>query len=321
MNLLRRQLCTAGIAFSLSNSWGQSWPVKPVRMVVPFPPGGSTDLAARLLSEPLTRALGQPVVIENRPGANGNLGTAEVARSQADGHTLLMAASGTLVINPYVYAKSSFDITRDFSPVSLIMSSPLVVVVHPSMGIKSLPDLIAFAKARSDPMSYGSPAIASTSHLAAELFADRAGIKLNHVPYKGSAPMIQDVLGGHLPMAFDTLASALPHVQAGRLQALAVTSSAPVAALPGVPTLATMLPKFEAEGWIALLAPAGTPASVVNRLASEVATIIRQPTVTERIRSAGAEPLGSGPATLQPFLAREAEKWKEVVARTGVKLD
>ena len=298
-----------------------SWPAKPVRIVVPFPPGGTTDVAARLLSEPLGRALGQPLIVENRAGANGNVGAAEVARSTTDGHIWLMAASGTLVINPFVYAKAAFDVGKDFVPVSLVLRSPLVILAHPSLGVKTLAELIALAKARPKKIAYGSPAIASTSHLAAELFAQRAGIELNHVPYKGSSPMIQDLLGGQVQLAFDTLASSIAHVQSGRLIALAVTSAKPVDQLVGVPPVSTTLPGFEAEGWIAMLAPSGTAKPVVERMAAEIDSIVHRPEIVEKFRQMGAEPAGGGAPFLQSFLASETAKWKDVVVRTGVKLD
>lgn len=306
----------------LSCAMAQSaWPSRPVRLIVPFPPAGTSDVAARLVGEPLTKALHQPFIVENRPGANGNIGMSETARAAPDGHTFVVSVSGTLVVNRYLYPKLGFDIDKDFVPVSLMLRSPLVVVVPSSSPIGSLPQMIARARASPKSVTYGSPALGSTSHLAAELLAMRAGVQLTHVPYKGSAPMLQDLLAGQLEMAVDTLASSMPHIRSGKLRALAVTSAKPVQALPGVPTAGSALPGFEAEGWIAMMAPANTPVSIVQRMSAQVNETLLDPALAQRWQQLGVEPVGGGSALLKETIASESRKWKEVVTRTGVKLE
>lgn len=321
VDLVRRLGLAAALALGVSGVLAQpAWPSRALRLVVPFPPAGTSDTAARLVGEPLTKALGQPVVVDNRAGANGNIGMAEAARATADGHTFVVAVSGTLAVNRYLYPKTTFDVDKDFVPVSLMLRSPLVVVVPSSLGVRSLPQLLAMAKAGPKSVSYGSPALASTSHLAAELLAMRAGVDLVHVPYKGSAPMLQDLMAGQFQMAVDTLASSMPHIQSGKLLALAVTSAKPVPALPGVPTVASVLPGFEAEGWIAMMAPANTPPHVVERMSGQMDAILRGPSLSERWRQLGVEPVGGGPDVLKAFIASESRKWKEVVTRRGSSL-
>lgn len=310
------------LALLLPCTMAQSaWPSKAVRLVVPFPPAGTSDAAARLVGEPLTKALHQPFIVDNRPGANGNIGMAETARAAPDGHTFVVSVSGTLVVNRYLYPKPAFDIDKDFVPVSLMLRSPLVVVVPSSSRASSLPQLIAQAKTRPRSVSYGSPALGSTSHLAAELLAMRAGVELVHVPYKGSAPMLQDLLAGQLEMAVDTLASSMPHIRSGKLRALAVTSAKPVDVLPGVPTVGSVLPGFEAEGWIAMMAPASTPAPIVQRMATQVNATLLEPALAQHWRQLGVEPVAGGPDVLKETILSESRKWKEVVTRTGVKLE
>ncbi|HSV48597.1 MAG TPA: tripartite tricarboxylate transporter substrate binding protein [Ramlibacter sp.] len=322
VDLVRRRGLAAALALGASGVLAQpAWPSRAVRLVVPFPPAGTSDVAARLVSEPLIKALGQPVIVENRAGANGNIGMAEVARAPMDGHTFVVAVSGTLAVNRHLYPKTTFDVDKDFVPVSLMLRSPLVVVVPASLGVTSLPQLVALAKARPKSVAYGSPALASTSHLAAELLALRAGVELVHIPYKGSAPMLQDLMAGQFQMAVDTLASSMPHIQSGKLLALAVTSAKAVAALPNVPTVASVLPGFEAEGWIAMMATANTPQPVVERMSGQMDEILRGPALSERWRQMGVDPVGGRPDVLRAFIASESRKWKEVVTRTGIKLE
>lgn len=310
------------LAFLLPCVMAQTaWPSRPVRLVVPFPPAGTSDVAARLVGEPLTKALHQPFIVENRPGANGNIGMSETARAAPDGQTFVVSVSGTLVVNRYLYPKLGFDIEKDFVPVSLMLRSPLVVVVPSSSPVGSLTQLIARAKASPKSVTYGSPALGSTSHLAAELLAMRAGVQLTHVPYKGSAPMLQDLLAGQLEMAVDTLASSMPHIRSGKLRALAVTSAKPVQALPGVPTAGSVLPGFEAEGWIAMMAPANTPIPIVQRMSAQVNATLLDPALGQQWQQLGVEPVGGGPELLKETIITESRKWKEVVTRTGVKLE
>ena len=298
-----------------------TWPSRPVRLVVPFPPAGTSDVAARLAGEPLGRALHQPFIVENRSGANGNIGMAEAARAAPDGYTFAVSVSGALVINRYLYLKPGFDIDKDLVPVSLMLRSPLVVVVPASSRAGSLPQLVAQAKAAPKSISYGSPSLGSTSHLAAELLAMRAGLELVHVPYKGSAPLLQDLLAGQLDMAVDTLASSMPYIRAGKLRALAVTSAKPVAALPGVRTVGRVLPGFEGEGWIAMMGPANTPAPIVQRMSALVNATLHEPALAKHWEQLGVDPVGGDPQVLKAIILSESRKWKEVVTRTGVKLE
>lgn len=312
----------SGLTLWLSSAHAQpTWPSRAVRLVVPFPPAGTSDTAARLVSEPLIKALGQPVFVENRAGANGNIGMAEVARAPSDGHTFVVAVSGTLAVNRHLYPKTTFDVDKDFVPVSLMLRSPLVVVVPASQSVTSLSQLLALAKVGPKSVSYGSPALGSTSHLAAEMLAMRAEVELVHVPYKGSAPMLQDLIAGQLQMAVDTLASSMPYIQSGKLVALAVTSAKSIGALPKVPTVASLLPGFEAEGWVAIMAPANTPPDIVEKMSAQMDVILRGPTLSERWRQLGAEPVGGSPDVLRTYIASESKKWKDVVTRTGIKLE
>lgn len=318
----RRGLALALASLSLPCALAQpAWPSRPMRLIVPFPPAGTSDTAARLVSDPLIKALGQPVIVENRPGANGNIGMAEAARVPPDGYTFVVTVSGTLAVNRHLYPKTTFDVDNDFLPVSLMLRSPLVIVVPSSLGVTSLQQLLVMAKAEPQSVSYGSPGLASTSHLAAELLAMRGGVKLVHIPYKGSAPMLQDLIAGQFQMAVDTLASSMSHIQSGKLVALAVTSAKPVHALPQVPTVASVLPGFEAEGWIAMVAPAKTPPQIVQAMASQMDVILRASAMSERWRGMGVEPVGGSPDVLRAFIASESRKWKEVVTRTGIKLE
>jgi len=313
-----------GVAILLTNvaTLAQvDWPTKSVRIVVPNPPGGTTDIATRVVAEPLSKAFSQSFFVENRPGANGSIGATEVARSAPDGYTFLVGASGTLAINQFIFSKLSYNTEKDFAPVSLLIRVPLVVMVHPALGVKSIQELIDLARAKPKSISYGSPASASTGHLATELLKMRAGIDVVHIPYKGSAPMLQDLIAGQVQLAIDTLASAMPHIRSGKLVALAVTSSTPVAALPNVPTVASVIPGFEAEAWFAVMAPAGTPQSIIAKFSAEVDKIVHRPDVIDRFRQLGAEPVGGTPAELRMFIVNETTKWHEVVKATGAKVD
>ncbi|MFZ4757904.1 MAG: Bug family tripartite tricarboxylate transporter substrate binding protein [Burkholderiaceae bacterium] len=297
------------------------WPSRPVRIVVPFAPGGTTDIVSRVIGEQLSPILKQPVVIENRAGAGGNVGAEAVAKAAPDGYTFLMGTPGTQAINQFLYAKMPYDTEKDLIPVSFVVRVPNVMVVPPSLGVKTLDELIALARSKPGRLTYGSPGNGSTGQLSTELFKTRAKVFITHIPYRGSAPMLQDLLGGQIDLSIDNLPSAMPHIKSGRLIALGVTSAAPNAQLPDVKPIGASLPGYEAESWFVLVAPRGTPDAIVQRLSVEVDRILKKPEVIERFRGLGAETVGGTPADLARHIAAETKKWKEVVKVSGAKVD
>src|SRR5688572_17731813 len=319
MNPLRPIL--AAVLFAATLAHAQSWPAKPVRFVVPFAPGGTTDILARLVGQHLGDALGQPFAIENRAGAGGNIGAAEVARAAPDGYTILMGTPGTQAINQFIYTKMPYDTVKDFAPVSLVARVPNVLVAHPSLGFKSLQDLIAYARANPNKLNSASPGAGTTGHLSLELFKKLTGVQIQHVPYKGSGPALNDLIAGQVQMTIDNLPSAMPHIQAGKLVALGVTTEQKVAVLPDVPTVASVVKGYEASSWFVVVAPAGTPEPVVNRLAGEIDKTLKKPAVLERMKTLGAEPVGGTPQALARHIAAETDKWREVARLSGAKLD
>ncbi|MFN0163760.1 MAG: tripartite tricarboxylate transporter substrate binding protein [Burkholderiales bacterium] len=299
----------------------QDWPTKPVRIVVPFAPGGTTDITARIVAEQLTTSLKQSFVVENRAGAGGNVGAAEVARAAPDGATFLMGTPGTQAINQFLYPKMPYDTARDLIPVSFVVRVPNVLVVHPGVGAKTLADLIRIAKSKPGALSYGSPGSGSTGHLSTELFKNRSGVFVVHIPYRGSGPMLLDLMAGQIQMAIDNLPSAIPHIRAGKLIALGVTSETRNAQLPDVPPVASVLPGYSAESWFVLVAPAGTAAPIVQRLSAEVDRILKRPEIIERFKGLGADPVGGTPEQLGTFITAETKKWQQVVKASGAKVD
>ncbi len=314
-------LVATTVVFGAASGTAQDWPAKPVRMVVPFAAGGTTDITARVVAEQLTQALKQSFIIDNKAGAGGNIGATEVARAAPDGYTLLMGTPGTQAINQFLYPKMPYDTAKDFAPVSFVVRVPNVLVVHPGVGVKTLAEFIARAKARPGGMSYGSPGNGSTGHLSTELFKGRAQVFAVHIPYRGSGPMLLDLMAGQIQMAIDNLPSAMPHIRSGKLIALGVTSTAPNAQLPEVPPIASVLPGYAAESWFVLMAPAGTPAAIVSRVSAEVDRILKKPEVIERFKGLGAEPVGGTPDQLAQFIAAETMKWQLVVKASGAKVD
>jgi len=288
---------------------------------VPFAPGGTADIAARIVAEQLTKSFAQSFIAENRAGASGNIGAAEVARSAPDGYTLLMGNTPTLAINQFIFPNMSYNTEKDFAPVSFVARVPNVLVVHPSLGVRSLQELIDRARAKPGSINYGTSGAGTVLHLAAELLKTMAKIDLVHVPYKGSGPMLQDLIAGQIQMAIDNVPTALPLIRSGRLLALGVTPSKPVAMLPNVPTIASVIPGYEAVAFFAVMAPAGTPQPIIARLSAELDKILRRPDVTERFQQLGAEPVGGTPAELAAFIASETIKWRQVVKVSGAKAD
>lgn len=300
----------------------ESWPAKPVRLVVPFPPGGSTDIVGRLIAEKLSKSLGQQVIVDNRAGAGGTIGSDAVAKSAPDGYTLLIGTSSTHAIAPSLYSKLGYDVARDFAPVTLLGTATIMMVVHPSVPAKSVAEFVALAKAKPGEIMFGSTGNGSVSHLTAEHFKSLAGVDMQHVPYKGDTPMTTDLLAGRVHVAFGTAVAFLPHVQAGKLKALAVTDGKPSPVAPDLPTVAASgLPGFEALQWFGILAPAGTPKEIVSRVHAEIANALQLPEVRERLQGLGMQIAGGGPEQFGSFMRAESAKWGKVVRDSGAKID
>ena len=298
------------------------FPSRALRIVIGFPPGGGIDILARLMAPKMSERLGQPVVVENRPGANGLIATQGVAQSEPDGHTILFGTTGNLAVNPVIYAgRPGLDIERDFAPLSLVASLPFVLVVNPSVPAKSLKELIEVAKARPGEMLFGSSGNGGLPHLSGELLNLQAGIAARHVPYRGSAPAFTDLLSGQVHFVFDALAIAQPHIEAGRLRALATTGPGRMAALPDVPVAKDTLPGFEVVNWYGMVVRAGTPAAIVARLNQEVANALRQPDVAERAAALGLDLLGSSPERFAALQREEIAKWGDVIRTAKIKVD
>lgn len=311
-------VCIAALAFPAA---AQDWPAKTVRIIVPFPAGGSADLLPRAVAEKLSDKWGQPVIVENRPGAAGNIGADIVYRAEPDGYTLLSAPPPPLVINKLLYKKLSYD-AEQFVPISVIGAIPNVLLVHPKTNVDTVAQLIALAKANPGKLNYASQGNGSTSHLTAELFKSMAGdLKITHVPYKGTAPALADLLGGQVEMMCDNLGVSLAHVRSGKLKALAVASTRRVKTLPDVPALAETLPGFEAVAWFGIVAPPGTPAAIAEKVSAAVAEALKLPEVQKRLGDLSAEPMGLTPAQTADYMKQETRRWAAVIRTAGVKMD
>lgn len=297
-----------------------AYPEKPIRLVVPYTPGGVTDLLARAVGEKLGKSLGQSVVVDNRPGGGANIGADLVAKSPPDGYTLLMGSAATHAINSSLYRQIPYDHVKDFAPVTLVAKVPNILVVHPSVPAQSVKELIALAKAKPGQLNFGSSGSGGTIHLSGELFKSMAGIDMVHIPYKGSAPAVTDLLGGQIQVMFDS--SVIPYVNAGKLRALGVTSARRSSALPDVPTIAEAgLPGYEATAWFGILAPAGTPREIITKLNTEIVRALNDPEMQERLRSQGAEVAGNTPEEFAAFIKAETQKWAKVVKESGARVD
>jgi tripartite-type tricarboxylate transporter receptor subunit TctC len=291
-------------------------------LIVPYPPGGGVDAMARIVGEKLSAALGQQVVVDNRAGGAGNIGTRAVARAAADGYTLLLRHTGTISINPSLYANAGYDPRRDFSGIGLIASMPVALIAHPAFPARSVADLISLAKRDPGKLNMGTSAIGTGGYLCAELFKSTAGAELQIVPYKGTAPLMNDLVGGHIPVAFGVLPPAISNIEAGNLRAIAVTSLTRFSLLPDVPTVAESgIPGFEAVLHYGLLAPKGTPAPVINRLNAALRALVSTDEVKQRIAAEGGDPLISSPAEYDADIDREATKWAGVISRLGLKIE
>ena len=297
-----------------------SWPAKPVKIVVTFPPGGAPDTLARVLADKWSQVLGQPVTVDNKPGAGGNIGADFVAKSAADGSTLLIATVGTHAINPALYSVMPYNHVKDFTPVSFLASTPNLLVVNNAVPAKNVRELIALAK--KTPLNFGSSGSGTSIHLSGELFNTLAGVKMQHIPYRGRAQAVPDLLGGRISMIFDNMPSALPLVKSGEVRALAVTSATRSAAAPDIPTIAESgLPGFEATSWFALMAPAGLPKDVLARINAETARVLSLPDVREKLTTLGLDVAPGSPESLAGLIQSETAKWANVVKESGAKLD
>ena len=319
-SIVGRAACGALSAALAAGALAQGYPAKPVKVVVPYPPGGPTDIVARVVSQKLSEQTGQQFLVENRPGAGGNIGADAVAKAPADGYTLLVATTAH-AINPSLFKNLNYQLLKDFVPISQLTSGPLVIVVNPGLPAKNVAELIALAKAKPGELSFASSGNGQSTHLSAELFSSMAGVKMNHVPYKGSAPALTDVMGGQAALMFDTMLSAMPHVKSGKLRALAVTGAKRSPAAPELPTVAETLPGYEAIAWNNLLAPAGTPKEVIAKLSSELKKVLDQPDVRERFAAQGFAATWTTPEASTAFMQSEVDKWAKVVKASGATVD
>ena len=324
----RRQWIIGATAAAVAMAFGQSalaqgkFPERAITIVVPSAPGGSTDFTARLIAEPLSRALGQPVVVENKAGASGNIGNQQVAKAKPDGYTLLLAYSGYQVGNPHLFKKAGWDPIKDFAPVAMLTRAPQVVAARGNLPVNNLRELVAFAKANPDKLNYASSGNGSIQHIAGELFKQMTGTSLTHVPYKGAGPAVQDLLGGQVDLFFTTPASVVSHIKADKLKGLAVTSNSRLSSLPQVPTTRESdLKDFTLDSWFALYAPAGTPNEVVQQLNAEIIKILASPDVKKKAEDAGTMVEHMGPAQLGEYTRKELAYWGRVVQDAKISAD
>lgn len=312
-----RLLCTLLLA-AIAAAAAQDYPAKPLRVIVPFSPGGVADSSARVLSDRLGARLGQPVLVENRPGAAGNIGSAAVAGAAPDGYTLLLGFDGTIVVNPHVYAKLPFDPLRDFAPVTKLGDATLILVAHPSVPARDVRELVALKQ----PFPYGTAGTGSTPHLAGELLAQRTGLALTHVPYKGGGQAMGDVVGGQIPLVYTAVATAQQFVKSGKLKGLGVSSAQRSSSLPEVPTfIEAGLEGFVVDSWTGILAPAKTPREIIERLHREIAAVLGEPEVRSRYATLGIEPVGNRPDEFAAQIRADLARWEKVVRQAGIRIE
>jgi tripartite-type tricarboxylate transporter receptor subunit TctC len=313
-------LCAAIAAAIAAPAAAQEYPVRPIRIIVAYTPAGATDILARAVGQKMSESWGQPVIIDNRPGAAGNIGTEIAAKSAPDGYTLLMATAGSHGINPGLYRKLNWE-PKEFTGVSLVAMVPNILVVNNALPVKSVKELIAYAKANPGKLSYGSPGLGSTAHLSMELFKSMTGTNMIHVPYKGSAGVMADVMSGQIALTMDNIPPYLPQVKAGKLRALAVSPSKRTPAAPDLPTVAEAgVPGYDSGAWFGLVAPTGTPKPIIDKLAHETQRILKLPDVRERISALGAEIVGDSPEAFDAFMKSELAKWAKVIKDAHVEL-
>lgn len=309
-----------------ADSWAQgqpaaNYPSRPIRIIVPFTPGAGTDIVGRAVAQSLSEAWGQSLVVDNRPGAGGTIAGELVARANPDGYTLMLGNVSTLAIARGLYPKLPYDPLRDFAPITLITTSENVVVVHPSVPVRSVKELIAYAKANPGKLNYGSSGSGTTSHLGGAMFASMAGVDITHVPYKGSGPMLTDLLGGQLQLAFSSVPTALPHIKAGRLRPLAVTRLKRSATLPDLPTVHETLRGFDISLWQGIVAPAGTPRVLVAKLNEQIVKSLGMPDLRRKLSAQGLDPVGNSPEQFAAYMKAEADKWARIVKASGARAD
>ena len=323
-NMLKPLLVAACGALSLA-TLAQAWPDKPIRLVVPFTPGGVTDTSGRLIAEHLGKRLGQNIVVDNKPGASGNIGTALVKAAPADGYTLLLGFDGTMVINPHVFAQVPFDTVKDFAPIGKIGDAVLILVAHPDVPAKTLADVIALSKTKSGGLSYGTSGTGGTPHIAGELLRARTGANLVHIPYRGGGQALTDVLGGQIPLVYTAIAGAHQHVKSGKLKAIGVSSSVRSPALPDVPTFieggGAGLSDFVVNSWVGLFAPTGTPAAVMTRLTNELNATLADPVVKDKLRQLGIESAPTSSAAFDAEIKRDLTRYGAVVKAANIKAE
>ena len=322
MNLIRRTLVAVAVATISSSAFAQAWPSKPIKVIVPFPPGGGMDLIARELSTKVAIATKWVFVVENRPGAGGNLGVDAVAKSPADGYTLVLGQTSNLAINPSLYSKMPYDAQKDLVPIVHVADAPLVLVTNADSPFKTLADVVKAAKEKPGRINFASPGNGTVAHLSSELLQKAAGIKLQHVPYKGAAQAVTDLMGGNVELYMSSVPTLLGHIKQGKLRPLAVTSSKRVDDLPDVPTVAESGYKsFETVTWFGFLAPAGTPKDVVSKLNAEFNKALKQPDVRKKLSDEGADPIGGTPEQFATLIKEDTVRWGKVVKESGAKLD
>ncbi|MCM2328773.1 MAG: tripartite tricarboxylate transporter substrate binding protein [Lysobacter sp.] len=312
----------AALAFaSPAAALAQAFPTKPIRLIVTYPPGGGADLMARLVAPKMGEALGQTVVVENKPGASGQIGAGEVARAAPDGYTIMLDAS-SFAVNPSLYSKLPYDPAKAFRPLAVLALYPNMLVVTPSFPPKDVKELVALAKSKPGSVAFASSGNGSAQHLAGELFKQRAGVDMTHIPYKGGGPAMNDVIGGQVPVFFANVASGLAHVKGGKLRAMAVTGAKRASSLPDLPTMAEAgIPGYEVYEWNAIFAPAGTPAPVVEKLAAAIAKAMQSPEIRERVASLGGDLAGYGPKEAEEFIREQTELWAKVVKAGNIRVD
>jgi tripartite-type tricarboxylate transporter receptor subunit TctC len=324
MNIRRAALalCVGLGAGALCSAWGQSgWPAKPIRLISPFPPGAVVDTLCRTLAAPLGELLGQPVVVENRTGAGGNIGMDLVAKAPADGYTIGMGGIGTHGINPSVYAKMPFDPVRDFAPITFVASNINVLVVHPSLPVQDVPQLVAYAKANPGKLAFGSAGTGTSQHLAGELFKQLTGVDMTHVPYKGAGPAVSDLVAGQIPLMFADISAALGHIRAGRLRALGVTTRERTPLVNVATVIEQGVPEFDVNAWFGLFAPAATPREIVARLNADAAKALRLPATRERLQSLGLDPAPNTPAQFAQLIRAELDRWASVARAVNIRAE
>ncbi|MBU3590442.1 tripartite tricarboxylate transporter substrate binding protein [Polynucleobacter sp. 78F-HAINBA] len=305
-----------------ANANAQEWPSKPIRWIVPFPPGGAMDVIARALADKSSKSLGQAIIVENKPGAGGNIGAELVARSDADGYTMIITSIG-MATNKFLYPKLPYDPVKDFSPVSLVAVVPNVLVTNATQpNVKTVSDVIANAKAQPGRLTYASAGNGTSIHLAGEVFTSLAKIDMQHIPYKGSGPAVTDLIGGQVNYMFDSITSAKPHIASGKIRAIGLTTTKRSKSLPGVPTIAESgLPGYDVTPWFAVFVPSGTPAPIIKKLNKALVSSLESPEIKEKFENIGAEPVGSSPEETAKYLNKEIERWGKVISTNGIKAD